>query len=189
MGSIWDAFPCFLHHILIKEPPRCLASRRGASQYAGVPNPIRVLNLRASCLEEVSAVISCLVMVCSCYSSIVIAGRGSRIPPRKGLFLLWGSIFGSFFVFFHTFYIILPIFVSNRNSKQFFTIFHRFSELQEGFLVFFVSVFSRIFRFVNENTKFSKSLRNTGHGDKNQGLRLEKSITNHKNLLKKKCNL
>ena len=35
MGSIWDAFGCFLRHILIKEPPRCLASRRGASQCAG----------------------------------------------------------------------------------------------------------------------------------------------------------
>ena len=45
MGSIWDPFACFLRHILIKEPPRCLASRRGASQYAGVPNPIRVLDL------------------------------------------------------------------------------------------------------------------------------------------------
>ena len=57
---------------------------REASQYAGVPNPIRVLDVQTSSLEEVSAVISCLVMVCSCYSSIVIAGRGSRIPPRRG---------------------------------------------------------------------------------------------------------
>ena len=82
MGSIWDPFARFLRHILIKEPPRCLASHRGASQYAGVPNPRSVLDLVTSGFEEVSAVISCFVIVCSCYSSIVIAGRGSRIPPR-----------------------------------------------------------------------------------------------------------
>ena len=45
MGSIWDPFSRFLRHILIKEPPRCLASRRGASQYTGVPNPMSVLNV------------------------------------------------------------------------------------------------------------------------------------------------
>ena len=33
MVSIWDPFLRFLRHILIKEPPRCLASRRGASQF------------------------------------------------------------------------------------------------------------------------------------------------------------
>ena len=33
MESIWDPFARFLRHILIKEPPRCLASRRGASQF------------------------------------------------------------------------------------------------------------------------------------------------------------
>ena len=33
-----------LRHTLLQEPPRCLASPRGASQYAGVPNPTRVLN-------------------------------------------------------------------------------------------------------------------------------------------------
>ena len=32
MGLIWDPFSRFLRHILIKEPSRCLASRRGASQ-------------------------------------------------------------------------------------------------------------------------------------------------------------
>ena len=82
MGSIWDPFSRFLRLILIKEPTRCLASRRGASQYAGVPNLLRVLNSNISVLEEVSALTSCLVIVCSCYSSIVIAGGGSRIPPR-----------------------------------------------------------------------------------------------------------
>ena len=48
MESIWDPFARFLRHILIKEPPRCLASRRGASQYAGVPNPMSVLNFQTS---------------------------------------------------------------------------------------------------------------------------------------------
>ena len=48
MRLIWDPFARFLHHILIKEPPRCLASRRGASQYAGVPNPMSVLDLQTS---------------------------------------------------------------------------------------------------------------------------------------------
>ena len=100
MESIWDPFARFLRHILIKEPPRCLASRRGASQYAGIPNPISVLNVPTSGLEEVSAVISCLVMVCSCYSSIVIAGRGSRIPLRANCFCSGELIFTLFLSFF-----------------------------------------------------------------------------------------
>ena len=33
-----------VHHIRLQEPPRCLATPRGASQYAGVPEPLRVLN-------------------------------------------------------------------------------------------------------------------------------------------------
>ena len=48
MSSIWLAFAHVLLHILLQEPPRCLATRRGASQYAGVPNPMSVLNVQTS---------------------------------------------------------------------------------------------------------------------------------------------
>ena len=47
-GRLWKGFQnsspahaacLLLRHILLQEPPRCLASPRGASQYAGVPTP------------------------------------------------------------------------------------------------------------------------------------------------------
>ena len=105
-----------------------LAKRK---QYAGVPNPMSVLDLGTSVLEEVSAVISCLVMVCSCYSSIIIAGRGSRIPPRIKFFLLWGPNFHTFWLIFHTFYIILSLCVQNRNLERFFIFFIDFQSFRK----------------------------------------------------------
>ena len=169
--------------------PRADSRTRCAPQYAGVPNPISVLNVQTSGFEEVSAVINCLVMVCSCYSSIIIAGRGSRIPPRTYCFCSGGLFSDHFFVFFHTFYIILSILFQIAIRNNFLLFFIDFWSFRKDFWWFSGAVFSMFFRFVNENTNFSKSLRNTGHGDKNQGLRLEKSETNHKNLIKKRCNL
>ena len=120
-------------------------------------------------------------LFCSCYISIVINSRqGFAYPAESKLFLLCGLHFHTFLVIFHTFYIILSLCVQNRISGRLFPIFHRFSKLQEGFSLVLGAVLSMFFRFVSENTNFSKSLRNTGHGDKNQGLRLEKSIKNTK---------
>ena len=40
--SFWKGLP----RRELQEPPRCLATPRGASQYAGVPTPLRVLDSR-----------------------------------------------------------------------------------------------------------------------------------------------
>ena len=52
-------------------------------------------------------------MVCSCYSSIMIAGRGSRIPPRSRFFLLWGAHFQTFSLIFR-----LKIWNEKKNAKN-----------------------------------------------------------------------
>ena len=122
--------------------PRADSRTRCAPQYAGVPNPLRVLNSGTSGLEEVSAVISCLVMVCCCYSSIVIAGRGSHIPSRIKLFLLRGPHFHTFWLIFRIFYIILSICVQNHNLERFFPILYDFWSSREDF-GWFLELFCR----------------------------------------------
>ena len=111
LGAIWELYGVDLGSIcafstphsdkgtpaLPRFAPRSVTIRGGSQPHERVEWELLQV------LEEVFALTSCLVMVCSCYSSIVIAGRGSRIPSRKGLFLLRGAIFtpfGSFFILF-----------------------------------------------------------------------------------------
>ena len=54
-------------------------------QSAGVPEPIRVLNSYTNGVFVVRAPMDSLVMFHSCQSSIRSLGRGSRIPPTRGV--------------------------------------------------------------------------------------------------------
>ena len=99
---------CFLsHHVLLQEPPRCLATPRGASQYAGVPNPTRVLNDTTDGFSELKLV----WIVWSCFThvrALMEYGRGSRIPSTNGFpfcSVVLELQVGSCWLIFHTFFV------------------------------------------------------------------------------------